>query len=232
MKSWYCFGHFLVVSCHWYGFRKEPKHCKKLESECVIVKTFSELEDGGAGTRWEICPLLLLCPFLLVSLWSTVKLLTVMGLCWVTWFLWQTARDMELSFSCSHEEHLVASSLPWHRDAYPALLYYWAFWLCAALRSFSSQTQIRISSNQLCPPTNRSFSLACTKAFVCKRNCNLELVFDSMVFSAPSGYKYDSPLSEEPVPSAGSDPVFNGVVPFSDTQMNGVLVMTSCTVDE
>lgn len=118
-----------------------------------------------------------LCPFLLVSLWSTVKLLTVMGLCWVTWFLWQTARDMELSFSCSHEERLVASSLPWHRDAYPALLYYWAFWLCAALRSFSSQTQIRISSNQLCPPTNRSFSLACTKAFVCKRNCNLELVF-------------------------------------------------------
>lgn len=177
MKSWSGFGHFLVASCHWYGFRKKPKRYKKLEAECVIAKTFSELEEGGAGTRWEICPLLPLCPFLLVSPWSRVKLLTVMGLCWVTWFLWQTVRDTELSFSCSHEEHSVAPSLPWHRDAYPALLYYWLFWLCAALCSFLSQNQIRIGFNQLCPPTNRSFCLACTKAFVSKRNCNLELVF-------------------------------------------------------
>ena len=122
--------------------------------------------------------------------------------------LWQRGGDTELSFSCSHEKLSVAPSLPWHRDAYPAFLYYWLFWLCAALCSFLSQNQIRISFNQLCPPTNCSFCLACTKALYVKGIAIWSCFFDSVVFSDLSGYKYDSPLSEEPARSAGSDPVF------------------------
>lgn len=51
MRSWYSFDHFLVVLCHRCGFRKEPKHYEKLKAECAMVKTFSELEEGGAGMR-------------------------------------------------------------------------------------------------------------------------------------------------------------------------------------
>lgn len=157
-------GHFVLVSWHWYGFRKQPKHYKKLEAEGMIVKTFSELEEG-AGRRWEICPLPLLCPFLLV-LYSSTSSQWRFCVGWLR--VWVAERRCHGAFCFllpwrafgSHflNTEVLTLSLLTAGSSRSGLLY----------DIFLSPYQVRISFTQLHPPTNCRFCLACTEVLYVK----------------------------------------------------------------